>query len=198
MDSETGDPVLAALTTRHSTPKVRADEVPRQLLEATLDAAIHAPNHFRTNPWRFIVLRGKARDELGNVMAESLRDRLGDVATPDAVAAIERERRKPLRAPVIVVVAAVASDLPKSVEVEEIAAVAASVEHILLAAEALGLGAMWRTGPAAYDPAVKRFLGLPVGAHIVSFVYLGYPDALEIPPRVKDFRPYTTWRGWAD
>ena len=76
------------------------------------------------------------------------------------------------------------------------AAVAAAVQNMLLAAEALGLGAMWRTGNPAYDPDVKRFLGLPEGAHLLSFVYLGYPDLENLPERERDTNGLVTWLGW--
>jgi hypothetical protein len=57
---------------------------------------------------------------------------------------------------------------------------------------------MWRTGDPAYDPAVKRFLGLPEGAHLISFVYLGYPEALPRRERDGDSSRYTTWLGWEE
>ena len=73
-------------------------------------------------------------------MAEEFRRRLDNPDADECRELIERERRKPLRAPVIIAVAAVPSDSPKAVEIEEIAAVAAAVQNVLVAAEALGLG----------------------------------------------------------
>jgi nitroreductase len=55
---------------------------------------------------------------------------------------------------------------------------------------------MWRTGDAAYDPAVKAFLGLRPAAHLLGFVYVGYPAA---EPPVRERTPaarLTTWLGW--
>ena len=111
-------------------------------------------------------------------------------------AQLEKERNKPLRAPVLIAVAAVPSPDPRVVEVEEVAAVAAGVQNMLLAAEALGLGAMWRTGDAAYNPAVKRFLGLPDAAHLIAFVYLGYPEVMPARERDDVATRHTTWLGW--
>jgi nitroreductase len=57
----------------------------------------------------------------------------------------------------------------------------------LLAATALGLGSMWRTGDPCYDPIVKTALDLPEEALLIGFVYLGtVPDgspATERPAR---------------
>jgi nitroreductase len=161
-------------------------------------AAAWAPNHYHTQPWRFVVIAGDARNRMGEVMAESLRARLDDPGGSEAQQLIDRERKKPLRAPVVIAVAAMPSELSKVIETEEISAVSAGIQNILLAAHALGLGAMWRTGAPAYDPAVKRFLDLPERAHILAFVYLGYPDLIGPGNPARDAARHTTWLGWAD
>jgi nitroreductase len=188
--------VLAALRRRRSTARVKSERPPREVVEQILEAGAQAPNHHKTRPWRFIVLAGEAREALGEVMARSAAEGAGEISEPDLDSLRTKQRGKPLRAPVIVVVAVEPSDGPKVVEIEEVAAGAAAVENMLLAAEALGLGAMWRTGPAAYDPAVKRFLDLPETAHIVAFVYLGYPDLPDLPERERGAASLTRWMGW--
>ncbi len=165
------------------------------MIEHVIEAAGWAPNHYKTEPWRFTVLTGSAREDLGRAMADSLRRRLPAPDSPAAEAMLIKERAKPLRAPVVIAVAVKPSDRPKVREVEEIEAGAAGVENMLLAAHALGLGAMWRTGEAAYDPEVKRFLGFPPTAHIAAFVYLGYPDVPELPKRERDLSAVTRWIG---
>ncbi|MGH2387450.1 MAG: nitroreductase family protein [Chloroflexota bacterium] len=193
--TESGAVVLAALRDRRSATKLKADPVPRELIEQVIEAAGWAPNHRLTEPWRFVVLAGEAREALGDVMASSLRARLADPEGEAARAQLEKERRKPLRAPVLVAVAALPSSDPRVVEAEEIAAVAAAVQNMLLAAEALGLGAMWRTGAAALDPAVKSFLALPAPAHLMAFVYLGYPEPAPRRPRQSAAKQHTSWLG---
>jgi nitroreductase len=186
--------VLEILRSRRSMPRVRDEPPPRELVERVIQAGGWAPNHYRTEPWRFVVLTGDSRRELGEVMARSLLQRLlPNQEGPEAEAELERERRKPMRAPVVIAVAAVPSDQPKVVAIEEFQAVAAAAQNMLVAAHALGLGAMWRTGRPAYDPAVKAFLGLPDEAHIVAFVYLGYPDLPAAPERDRDARRNTRW-----
>jgi nitroreductase len=196
--TDTGEIVLEALRTRRMMPRVRPERPPRELVERVIQAAAWAPNHYKTQPWRFIVLAGEAREELGNVMEAALRAQLDDPGSADAIALLERERRKPLRAPVVIVVAIVPSDQPKVLPIEELAAGAAAVENMLLAAQALGLGAMWRTGTPAYDPRVKQFLGIPDHGYLLAFVYLGYPDPLPVPERDRRAARHTSWRGWED
>ena len=181
--------IFDAIYQRQSIGKVKADPIPRQLIEKLLSAAVQAPNHHRVRPWRFIVLQGEARHKLGEVMANSKQQQ-----TPDAPASVlEGERLKSLRAPVLIAVGVDAPQEPKVLEIENVCAAAAAVQNLLLAAHALGLAAMWRTGPAAYDPAIKNFLGLAPTQHLIGFIYLGYPEA-EYPPKERpSFEDRTIW-----
>jgi len=141
--------------------------------EILLRAGARAPDHGRLRPWRFLIVRGAARELLGEVMAEALR-----VTKPDAPSELlDRERRKPLRAPALLVVAVVPVPHSGVPEIEQILAGGAAAQNILLAAHALGLGAIWRTGAPAYIGDVARALGLPTQGRIVAFIYLGAPQA---------------------
>jgi nitroreductase len=163
---------LEAILTRYSIAKVKPDRLPRAIIEKLLHAAVQAPNHYRVRPWHFVVLTGKSRAALGEVMAQSLKQQHPDV--PEA--GMEKERLKPLRAPVLIAVGVDKSADPRVLEIENICSVAAAVENILIAAHAEGLGAMWRTGPAARDPEVKKFLNFEPDQLVLGFVYIGYPD----------------------
>ena len=183
--------IITAIHTRQSTPRVLPEPLPRELIEKLLDAAVQAPNHHRNRPWRFVVLTGQARERLGEVMAQSLLLRMPDA--PENV--LEVERKRPLRAPVLIAVGIDKPDGPKIVEIENICAGAAAVQNLLLAAHALGLGAMWRTGAAATDPAVKAFLGFEPDQHIIAMVYVGYPEGERAPLERGSFEDRTVWMG---
>jgi nitroreductase len=150
-------------------------------LELLLACAARAPDHGRLRPWRFIAIRGAARERLGELMADHLRRKLPAVTGE----AMQRERQKALRAPLIVVVAAVYSPEARIPAVEQLLAAGAAAQNIMLAATALGFGAMWKTGDAAYDDTVKTKLGLAAGDAIVGFMYLGTPPADGVPPPLQ-------------
>jgi nitroreductase len=181
--------LLAAIHTRQSVSRVRPDPLPQALIERLLDAAVQAPNHFHNRPWRFVVLTGQARQRLGEVLVQSLLQRVPDALHTD----LDLERSRPLRAPVLIAVGIDKPDQPKVSEIENICAGAAAVENLLLAAHDLGLGAMWRTGGAAVDPAVKAFLGFAPDQHIIAIVYVGYPDGERVPPVRPSFADRVTW-----
>ena len=91
---------------------------------------------------------------------------------PDA-AALAAILKAAVRAPLIVIVAARVQPGARIPENEQILSAAAAAQNIMLAAHALGYGAMWKTGDAAYDSAVKEALGLQSTDAIVGFMYLG-------------------------
>ena len=181
--------VFEAIHNRHSQKKVKPDPVPRAMIEKLLDAAAQAPNHYKVRPWRFVVLTGRARERLGEVMSASLRARQPDFPQE----AFDKARTTPLQAPVVIAVGVEKPSEQKVLEIENVCAVAAATENLLLAAYALGLGAKWRTGEWARDPMVKEFLGFEADQHIVGFVYVGYPEFIvEQPPR-PSFEDRTVW-----
>jgi nitroreductase len=174
---------LTAILTRHTFPpaKMGGPGPDEDALRRILEAGAAAPDHGLLRPFRFLVVRGAGRERLGELFAAFVRR-----AAPDASAAeIDKQRTAPLRAPVILVVAArIEPSHPKIPEVEQVASVAAAAQNMLLAAHALGFAAKWSTGKQAYDATVKAELGLGESDRIIGFLYLGSAAAPhEAPPR---------------
>jgi len=155
------------------------DPAPDDLeLHTMLSAAVRAPDHGRLRPWRFIVLRGAARKRLGRLMGQTYQRRHPD-ATP---AQVEKEASKPLRAPLVVVVAAKINQQSNIPAIEQILSAGAAAENVMVAAFALGFGCAWKTGDAAYDPDIKSAVGLTPADAIVAFLYLGTNKNPLAPP----------------
>ena len=188
--------VFDLIKRRRSIGKMTGERPTREQIELLLEAATHAPNHHNAQPWKFIVLAGNAREELGTVMAMSLANRLEETSSEKAQAILNKERNKPLRSPVVIVVAAESPKQPKVKEIENIEAASAAVQNMLLTAEEMGLACMWRTGDAAYDPHVKQWFGLEPGDQIVAFLYVGYPAIPRLERIPISFKEKTIWSGW--
>jgi nitroreductase len=181
--------IIEVIKNRHSIGKVKADPVPHDVIEKLLDAGSQAPNHYKVRPWRFIVLTGEGRSRLGDVMAASQRDRMPELPQEGS----DKTRGLPLRAPVVIAVGVDKPFEPKVLEVENLSAVSAACQNILLAAHALGLGAIWRTGEWARDVNVKEFLGFAADQHIAGFIYVGYPELTGEPASRPSFEDRTVW-----
>jgi nitroreductase len=188
----TSNAVLDAIHNRRSIGKVTDEVPPKELIEKMLEAAITAPNHHHTEPWRFFVLTGDARLGLGDALVE---DRLSGEEDPDSVpaAVIEKTRQKPLRAPVVIGVAVQPQASSKVWEVEEICSTAAATQNMLLAADSLGLATMWRTGDPCYSDPVKKFFGLGENDTLLGMVYVGYKAAEPAERTRTPVSQFTTW-----
>lgn len=180
---------FTAIHSRHSLGKVKPDPLPRELIEKLLSAAVQAPNHYKVRPWRFVVLIGKGRERLGEAMAASFHTKFPDLP----VEALEKERQKPLRAPLVIAVAVDKPAEPKVDEIENICAGAAACQNILLAATALGLGAIWRTGETVRDPEIKKCLGFDPEQYLIGLIYIGYPEAETVPAERPSYDDRTVW-----
>jgi nitroreductase len=181
--------VFEAIHNRYSQGKVKPDPVPRELIEKVLHAAVQAPNHYKVRPWRFVVLSGEALRKLGDVMAASQRERHPEFPSE----AFEKCRELPLRAPVVIAVGVDKPSEAKVLEIENVCAAAAATQNLLLAAQALGLGAKWRTDIWVRDAKVKEFLGFDAEQLIIAFIYLGYPDFESGPAPRPSFEDRTVW-----
>ena len=136
-----------------------------------LRLAVRVPDHGKLSPWRFVVLKGPAKD----VFAEKIAALADAQANPVKAAAALRKLTRP---PVAVAVVSrfIAGEIP---EWEQRQSAAAVCHQMLLAASALGWGANWITDWYSYDPNATAILGLAEGEKIAGFLYLG--TAVEQP-----------------
>ena len=186
------DPRLAALDGRRSTPaRLLGEPGPdRPTLERMLASAVRVPDHGKRVPFRFVEIGGAARHALGARLAERLRER-----DPDAgEAALEKERTRFAHAPLVLAVIAILGPDEKIPAQERLLSAGCVCFALLQAAQAMGFGASWVTGWAAYDEAVRGWFGLREQETIVGFVHIGTPK-VEAPERERpDPRAlFTVW-----
>jgi nitroreductase len=162
---------VEALLTRASASVLTDPAPPADVVDRAMAAAARSPDHGRLRPWLFVTISGDDRKRFGDLMADSLKAR--EPGVPDSM--LERERAKAMRAPLIVVVGTrLRPDRYMKVpEIEQVLSAGAAAQTLMLAFHAEGYGAVWKTGEPAYDPAVKRALGMEPHEHIVGILYVG-------------------------
>jgi nitroreductase len=183
---------MKLLLERVSAVKLQEPGPSPEELDTILRTALRAPDHGRLRPWRFIVIEREKREQFGELMAQTLKAREPNASSET----LARERQKALRAPLILIVAAAMKPSPKIPEIEQIVSAGAAAAHIMLAVQALGYGAMWRTGAPAYDHGIKQGLGLRPEDTIVGLFYIGTPavqPTASSRPELGDF--VTRWEG---
>lgn len=168
-DQSTGNAALECILTRTSVRQYQPDRtISRDTVETLLRAAMSAPTAVNKQPWAFIAL--------------------DDRAALDSLAQVLPYARMLTKAPLAIVTC---GDLSKAIDGEDadkgfwIQDVSAATENLLLAAHAMGLGAVW-TG--VYPDAervkdVQERLGLPANVIPLAVVPVGYPTG---PQKPKD------------
>ena len=148
-------------------------------LRQILEAGMRVPDHGRLVPWRFLLIRGDARQALGQVIGEAFRR-----DNPDAEEKrVELERKRFVRAPVVVAVVSKVDREAKIPEWEQVLSAGAACQNLLVAALSLGYAAQWLTEWYAYEPLLLKALGLGDGDRIAGFLYIG--DAAPLGDRAR-------------
>lgn len=151
------NPLLSFIYTRRSVRRYRDEAVPEALVHDLLEAAMAAPSAVAKDPWRFVVVRERAQLAAiavglpnGKMLAEA---GVGLVVCGDTEAAHDRQ------------LAYLLQDC------------SAAIENLLLAAAALGLGAVWLGVHPREDRVahIRRLLGIPDAVLPVAAIAVGWP-----------------------
>ncbi len=168
------------LTVIHSRKSVRnftGQEVSKELLDKIARAGMAAPTAVNKQPWSFVVVTDRKT-------LDSLRDGLPHAKMLDKAGAA------------IIVCAIPEKAFEKKIEYAVVDSTCAS-ENILLAAEALGLGAVWTAAYPYHDRMdfVRKTLPIPDDIIPLNVIPIGYPTGVDKP---KDkFKPENIhWEKW--
>jgi nitroreductase len=140
-----------------------------------------APTHGFTEPWRFIVYSGHAVKRFYADQAALYK--LHEPPETFNDAKYEKQLHSGDMASHVIAVYMKRGGNPNIPELEEICAVAAAVQNILLGAEALGIAVLWSTGGMVLKPAMKDYLQLGEADRMIGVLSLGYTDEVARPGR---------------
>lgn len=182
--------VSEAIAQRRSVKKFQDRPITREEIEVLLSAAVLAPNHHLTQPWRFYVLGPGSRRTYGLALGERKARKLPD---PEAANAVREKTAAEYHAfPALIAVAMVLHDNLETRE-EDYAAVMQGIANIMLTAVDRGLGTHMRTGAVLEDPAARAAVGVRPSERIVAMLSVGVPAELSAPKARQAASEVTTW-----
>lgn len=161
--SEETNPTLETIFARHSVRDYQQRAVEPEKIDLLLRAAMSAPSGMDRRPWEFVVVTGRA--------------------TLDSLAAALPYAKMLTAAPCAVVVCGA----PERQSYWYLDCSAAA-QNVLLAAQSLGLGAVW-TAAYPYEErmsAVRNRIGLPDGILPLCVIPVGYPASDGSPKQKYD------------
>ena len=183
--------IIDLIADRRSFPKLQEPAPQAALLDKILKASLRVPDHHRQQPWRFLLIQGKARNALGDLFAESLSL---DSEIPINEEQLDKARAKAQRAPLIIAGIVKHLNHEKVPAIEENLSAAAVFHNLGLALYSEGFGSVWRTGNFCYHPYILKGLGLASNEELLGYLYVGTPANRNrsIPElQVSDF--YQQW-----
>ena len=169
------------------------EDVPDELIDQILTAAIHGPSGSNTQPWHFIVIRDPAvkqaiSEAYEEARAETYSDRPPAASGP----------RQPLSAAPVLIVACVDTPAFGQAGFQTGASIYPSVQNLMLAARALGLGTVLTTLHRRRKAQIHAILGIPAHIESAAIIPLGWPDRDYGPnrrPPLERFVMRDRWNG---
>ncbi|MEO6819955.1 MAG: nitroreductase [Ginsengibacter sp.] len=160
---------------RTITPPLYAKDktIPDEIIWQILENANYAPNHKKTEPWRFTVYTGEGLAKFAELQAKIYKEFAGEKFKEIQ---LKKLTDFPMMSSHVIVIKMKRSEESKIQELEEIEATACAVENMFLTATAYGLGAFWSSGGITYYEEAKQFFGLEAGDKLLGIFYLGYVE----------------------
>lgn len=162
-----------------------------QIIWQILENSNWAPNHALTQPWRYKVFSGSGLNKLAEFQAD-----LYQKITPVEKFKLEKyERMKTniLKSSHVIVICMKRQKSEKILEIEEIEAVACSVQNMALTAAAYEICSFWGSGGVTYTDELKEFLGLEEKDKCLGYLYLGYSDNPSQKSRREPIQDKVEW-----
>ena len=168
-------------------------KVQRDQIELIIRNAQWAPNHGKTEPWRFTVFQSEeARQELSQKLGELYLKHTKSENQNDAKFA--KLVRRPLISSVVIAVSMARQEEERIPEIEEIEAVACGIQNMQLTARAYGLGSFWSTPKIIYTDDMLSFLKRTNRDKCLGLIYLGYSKEEWPKSHRKPIEYNTEWR----
>jgi nitroreductase len=207
-DAPSYDALLELLRARRSIRRLRPQSVPEPLLERLLEAARWAPSASGRQAFRLVVVTDAAlivrMHEVVGAVCQRLKDQAADGRAAEIAAYSERYFLHFGAAPAVIVpIYRLGPDLlgqapgdgggaPRHT-VDVLSSVSAAVMQLLLAAQTLGLGACWMTGPLVAAAELATLLNVPPGWEVAALIPVGFPDEAPEAPRRRELAQLVRW-----
>lgn len=166
------------------------EKIDDSLIQNLLENANWAPNHKKTEPWRFKVFTGQGLTRLGDYLAE----RYKEITPEEKFMEIKYNKTKKKTQQSSHVIALCTERDPKESipEWEELAALSCAVQNMYLTCTALGLGSYWSSPKTIIN--AEEFLELKDSQKCYGLFYIGVPqEGLNIKAERQDVHLKTQW-----
>lgn len=189
-------PLAEAMTTQRAIRRLLPDPVDDEIIVRLVELAQKAPTGSNAQNWEFIVVKEReAKARIGRIYTQAWKVYGGigrrlrsDEQTVRNMAAVEHQIENFADVPVVIVACLrgwriPAMPQPGVWDATYYGSIFPSIQNLLLAARAVGLGAGIVTLPLWNTPGLRRILGIPRSVRPVCIVPIGWPVGRYGPTR---------------
>ena len=174
--------VLDTIKARRSISRMKPDSVPKDVIERMLEAAVWAPNHRATEPWRFYVLQGEGKKQFAEIRRRVRAATFPNPDAPEAQKALEKLYGDTMATPAIIAVTTHVSE-DEERRREDFAATFMAAQNLMLVGWEEGVGSYLRSGAVLHAPELRDFLKLEPDREVLGMIYVGYPS--DVPQKKR-------------
>jgi len=177
---------------RSTKPRLfNGNKIDDKIIWQILENSNWAPNHGLTQPWRYKVFTGLGLNKLAEFQADLYQKITSEEKLkPEKFA---RMKTNILQSSHVVIICMERQKSEKILEIEEIEAVACSVQNMALTAAAYDICSFWGSGGVTYTEELKEFLGLGEKDKCLGYLYLGYSDNPATKSRRDPIKDKVEW-----
>ena len=200
--------IYEIMQTQRAVRRWTAEPVPDEVIERIIRAATWAPSGSNMQPWGFLVIRDAAmRERIAEAIRESFKAFSGRLPDPDTIA--DPTQRRMIRgalnlfdnfaaAPVLIIPCLVAAQSPAPDGLLAGSSIYPSIQNLMLAARAEGLGAVLTTPQDGIMDLLRSELGIPQEARPVAMIPMGWPDVNFGPVTRRPLDDFLHWERWGE
>ena len=171
---------IDAILTRRTIQIFSDEPVPKSVISQALFAAIHAPNHRHTWPWRFYALGPKSREVFADILLKYKLAKANEPASDLKIASMREKFLTPAEA----ILFGIKKSNDEKIRREDYASLACAIQNASLYLHSQGYGSKWSTGKFENDEAVFSLIKeSSEEIELAGVLWIGKPKV--IPPMAK-------------
>lgn len=184
--------IVKAIEERRSIRKFQNKDIPKEAMEEILELATKAPSGKNRQPWRFVIIQNKKKDELVNLMAKyaSILNKQGI-----SIGSYELSINSINEASAVVLVFNTFSNFEGDYNhhrlLTDTQSIGAAVQTMILAAQNFGLATLWICDIFYCDSEICSWLKRK--EELVAAVAIGYSNQSPYPRPRKSLKEVTEW-----
>ena len=166
--------LIETINNRRSVRKYKDIDIPNDVIEDLINYARLAPSAKNRQPWEFMIVKNKTKNEIADIMLEQLKESKVSLERKiyNANSSVKATANIMKQAPILILVFKPKED---NWIIGDSLSIGAAIEHICLRATDLELGSLWIRDIVYTQKEIAKLVGKD-DMELISAISIGYPD----------------------